>query len=341
MDWSGLVRETFGVMRRGQALWKLALVSAIQAGLYAVLMGAVIVPMTLLTQVLAQTGSSTSPLPPEFAATYLPQVLAWFSANASAIVGGVVVLMLLWAASGVFDVAATAGSISQTSALAESRDASFSQGVHDGFRVWWRTIGVLALAAVPALISLVGVAAATVLTVTIPIAQGHAPSVVAIGAGNAMNSLLSTVAGIVGIPLGVIAQLGLRYVVLDDMQPKRAWVSGWRLAKTRLVDVVLMYLLQAGVALAGAFAFAIVFGTLAGVLAITLAVLGGSAGSFSGAMVSVSAVGALLLLGVGLAFSVMVLLWQSVVWTLFWRRATGVEPTEGHAGPAYPEHDVR
>jgi hypothetical protein len=84
-------------------------------------------------------------------------------------------------------------------------------------------------------------------------------------------------------------------------------------------------LLQTGVVLVSAIVLAVVFTALVGVFGVIVAVLVGASHSFSGAAVFALLIGGLVLAGVGLVYSAIVLLWQTIVWTLFWRKVTGVE----------------
>jgi hypothetical protein len=331
VDWAGLVREAFVLTRRGGALWRLGAVSAVQLALYMLLMAAAVLPIVALTQVLAlsQAPGALS----LGAAESMSKTLDWFSANRIGIWAGAMLLMIVWAASGVFDVAASAGSVSQTGRLAEGRSATFTQGMRDGFRVWWRIVGLLAIAAIPALASLAVLAMVTLTTITIPITQGQQPSPEAIGLGGTVNSLLSGVLGVLGIPLGVLAQLGMRFVVFEDAGWKSAWRSASQLARDRLLDVVIVYLVQAVVVWACSTAFAALAGAMVAVVAVCVAMLVGAAHSFSGAAFFVTAMGVLVLAAVCLAAFVFLLVWQSVMWTLFWRRVRGTGPGSGvHSG---------
>jgi hypothetical protein len=322
LDWSGLLREVLLVMRRGRALWGLGAVSALQVVLYAALVFFVIVPAGALSQVLSQEYSAQPGLSQGAVIDLLPSVLGWLQTNENAILTGVVALVVLWAASGVFDIAATAGSISQAALIAESRQASFVQGVRDGFRVWWRTVGLLAISAIPSLVSMAVLAAVMLITVTIPLAQGHAPSPSAISVGTTANSLISVVLAVVAVPLGVLVQLGLRFVVLDGKTWKSAWSGAIDLARTHPADVVVAYLLQTAAVAVGALVFAIAFGAVSVALGLLVAILTG-AQSFGAVVSSIALAGACVLAVAGTAFMVLVLVWQSVIWTVFWRRGSG------------------
>jgi hypothetical protein len=339
VDWAGLVREAFALARRGTALWRLGAVSVVQLVLYTLMLSAAVVPLAVLSETLAVAQSPDAAVPLGVLEV-LSRALSWVSDHRLGIAAGALSLFFVWVTSGVFDVAATAGTISQTGRLADNRSATFSQGMRDGFRAWWRTVGLLAIAAIPALISLAVLAAVTLLTITIPISRGQTPSPAAISAGSMVNSALSGVLGLVGIPLGVVAQLGMRYVVFEDAGWKSAWQNAQELAKARLADVAVMYFVQMAVVWLGSVAFALVAGSLLAVLVPSVALMVGAAHSFSGAAFFVSALGAVALAVVSIGYFILVVVWQSAAWTLFWRRIRGAAPAAPRTGASVPDAGV-
>ena len=321
-----MLRESWRIMRRTPALWGLGAISALQLGAYMLVIMGLIVPMTILTQVLVAAGSAAASggQSGQFASA-LPAVVAWIQRWTPGIVAGIVAIIVGWASLGVFDVAATVGAITQTSAVIEGRDVSVKSGMHDGFGVWWRTIGLLAIAALPSLIYLLAIAVFTLFTISIPLSLGQTPNVAAISGGNAINSVLSGVVSLVGIPLAVLVNLGLRYVAVEGLEWKSAFSSAWKVAGSRLADVALLYLLQAGVGLAAGLALGIVMGVLAAIAGGIVALLVVSAHTFSGAAMFVTLLAGLTAAVVLFAYSVAIIVWSSVLWTLFWRRLTGRE----------------
>ena len=329
MDWTGLVRDTWRIVRRERALWSLGLISAIQAGMFALIVAGLIVPMTLLTQVLVSAQLEAAvPVPGSGASlqTMLPSVVEWLQRWSGGLVAGIVVIVVVWAFFGILDVAATAGAISEASTIAEGREASTRRGMRDGFRIWWRTVGLLAIAALPSLLYLLVVALFTLFTISIPIAAGQPPNLAAMRSGDTFNGLLSTVVGFAGIPLGVLVQLGLRYAVIEGQEWKAALQSAWRLARGNLTEVVLMYLMQAGISAVAGFAFAFLIALVAIGAGVTVAGLVGAAHTFSGAAMFVTVIAGLLVSTLVLALSAALFVWLAVIWTLFWRRITGREP---------------
>ena len=328
MDWSGLLRDSWRTARRTPALWQLALVSASQVALYAVVIGGLIAPMSVLTQWLVQAQSPPGGAIPlaDMTQTYLPALLVWLTRNGPLLVVGVLGITLLWALSGVLDVAAAAGSISQTSAAVEGRHASFAEGMRHGFGVWWRMVALLAIAAMPSLLYLLAIALFMLFAVSLPLFQGHTPDLALIGIGNATNSILSLVVGLVGIPLGVLVQLGVRFVVVEGLDWRGAWSSAWMLARARAVDVVLLYLLQLAVVSVATIAFSILVGVIVAAAGIAVALSVASVHHFSDSAITLASVAVVAVLVVSFAFAVLTLIWQSVVWTMFWRRITGRDP---------------
>jgi hypothetical protein len=336
LDWSGLLRDSWRTARGTSALWQLGLVSAAQVVLYSAVIGGMIAPLTVLTQLLVQaqsplagTGASA-----EAIQASLPGLLVWLTRNGPVLAATGLGVMLLWGASGVLDVAATGGSISQTLVAVEGRRASFAAGMRDGFGAWWRMVGLLAIAAMPGLLYLLVIALFTLFAISLPMLAGRAPDLATIGVGNTASGLLSPIVGMVGIPLAVLVQLGVRFVVLEGQDWRRAWSSAWALAKTRLADVVLMYLLQLAIASVAAIAYSVVIVVIVVAAGTAVVFAVAAANGFSGTAVVLTAVAAIMVLIVSFALVVLTLVWQSVVWTLFWRRIAHTPLAHGYAPDA-------
>jgi hypothetical protein len=172
--------------------------------------------------------------------------------------------------------------------------------------------------------------------VSLPLFQGHAPDLALIGIGNAANSVLSLVAGLAGIPLGVLVQLGVRFVVVEGLDWRRAWSLAWATTRAHAVDVVLMYLLQLAMISVAAIAFSIFVGVIVAAAGIAVALGVASAHHFSDSAITLTSVAVVAVVIVSLAFAVLTLVWQSVVWTMFWRRLTGRDPLGVRSSDALP-----
>ena len=331
MDFWTITTDSWNLMRRTGAVWRLALISAVQAFLYSVIVLGLIAPMVGLTQlaIVARSGADMStPLDQpgssvQFASA-VSQAVQWVGANWALLVVGIVVITLAWVASGVLDVAATAGIITQTAASREGRPASAAAGLRDGFRIWWRTVGLLAVAALPSLVYMLSIAVFTFFTVSLPLYQGRLPEPYSLTAGSAMSAPLSTLVSFVAIPLGVLVMLGLRFAVLQDCEWREALRRAWNLARARFIDVLLMYLVVLGVTMAAIVLVGVVAGLIAIVFSIGIAIML-PVGGFSAPVIVLGAIFTIVCLLLLATTLVVALTWTSVAWTLFWRRTVGAE----------------
>jgi hypothetical protein len=260
-------------------------------------------------------------------------LLDWIAENRGLTVLAVVALFFMWVASGVLDVAASSGSIAQTVRIAEKRTSSFSAGIRIGFSVWWRVVGVLAIAAIPALAaSLIG-ALAMFSLVTVPLWQGLSPDPMQLYAAMMVQSAVNGVAGLLALPLGLLAGLGMRTIVLEDVGWREGWRDAVRLARSHLLDVLIVML----VLMASNMVLELALMVIVAVLAF----------AFGAIMLAVpqAGVGLVLLAGVlaasvGAGAFVAVTVWQSVVWTLYWRRARMMDSGSASSASATRPADV-
>jgi hypothetical protein len=326
--------DAWAVMRRTGALWRLALISSAQVVLYTFIIGGLIAPMSVLTQLIVQTQQydATNLNVPETAAVtasraQIAQVVLWLNGHWVPLGVFVFIITAIWAVFGVYDVAATAGMISQAEAATLRRRASASAGLRGGFRIWWRTVGLLAIAAMPSLIYMLVIALISFFTVSLPIYRGTLPNTAAMSASNAITVPLSSIVSIASIPLGILVALGLRYAVLEDCEWRDAFRRAWRLAKSKLAEVAIMYFVVLVVLTMLSFVMIVAIAVVVAAAAVLVALfMGGSAGVLTGGSVFVIAISALLVTAVCIGTMALMLLWQSVAWTLFWRRLTGREP---------------
>jgi hypothetical protein len=333
VDYWGVVREAWRVSRRTPALWWLGVITAAQLIVYTGIVMMLLLPMVMIPRLIVPLSLSAEGLPADsnpLTGGITPQLAAsvtdWLSANLAPLVAGMVAVILLWIVLGVFDVAAQPGLITQASAASQGEPASVSAGMRDGFRLWWRTIGLLALAALPSLLYLLVMALVTLFTVSLPLYRGELPSPGASIAANMLASPLSTLTSLAAIPLGVLVQLSLRFGVVENREWRSALGQGWRLIKTRFADVAFMYLSLLGVSLIVSIPLTVVIVIITGVAAVVAisSFAAGAGGMAMGVTAIVIGVTAMMLLM--FAVSVAWFVYQSVVWTLFWRRATGRDP---------------
>ncbi len=324
MDFKALALEAWSITRRTPALWWLGLVSAVQVVVYTGIVASITGPLAVLPQlVMAPSASPTlaeSQLQ-DLRMRVLAVVTDWLALHGGALLLGIVAVFTLWIALGVLDVASQSGLITQATASAGGRPTSFRVGMRDGFRVWWRVIGLLAITALPSLFSMVGMALVMLFTMTLPLLRGAAPDPGAAFAGNLILSPLSSLAALVSIPLGATAQLGMRDAVLSDADWRTAFRAGWKLIKMHLAEVAVVYLLVAVVGIV----VAMMAGVLLAIVGVPtiMAAFATSGGSGPTAITSGLFVVAAVSLVVLMPLAVLNYVWASCVWTLFWQRKVG------------------
>lgn len=230
----------------------------------------------------------------------------------------IVLGVLLW----VISVAARGGLIHLVNEAEEKREVRAGAGWHAGFSKWGRVFGVGFLADLP-----VGILVLVMLVFLAVIGFGAAAasqgSPDAIGAavlsaatGACCFLIVFVMAAIVlGAIFGIVKELALRYVILEDRRVMDALKTAWRDLWAKRGSFV-MYLVQIGVGIA----YGIVTGIVAFVL-ILPAVLLIAFGS--------AAIGALLILLAVLILIVPTAIYATfyhAAWTIFFRAMTGVEP---------------
>jgi len=328
VDFRALALDAWHITRRTPALWWLGLVSAAQVVVYTGIVASLTGPLVALPQLLRAPSASPAAVGSQMQVlreNILVAVSGWLAVHGMTLLFWVVMVMALWIVLGVLDVASQSGLITQAAASAQMRATSFRTGMSDGFRVWWRVVGLLAIAALPSLFSLLVMALVMLITTTLPLLRGAAPDAGAALAGNVILSPLSSLAALVSIPLGVTVQLGMRDAVLSDADWRSALSAGWRLLRTRLAEVAAVYLLVAVVGAAVAVAAVIVLAVV-GVAAVALAFATGGGLGHTAAVAGMFVLG-LVSLVVLVPLTVLDYVWASCIWTLFWQRAAGGGPT--------------
>ena len=342
MDYKALALDACKLTRRGRPLLWLGLVSAAQAVFYEAIVLALTLPLLALPQLMTSPGSSGSAAGMQLD-VWRELVLVWLTdaiaGHGTSIVVAITGVFVVWIVLGVLDVASQTGLITQAHAAENGSTPSFATGMRDGFRVWWRVVGLLAIAVLPALFSMTLLGLVVLFTMTLPLLRGQAPDPTAGLLGNAMLAPFSAIASLIGIPLGLTVQLGMRNAVLGDEDWRASFSAGWKLLRGNVIEVVVVYLLLAAVGLGVGIVVAIVV-SVVGVVAtagIVALALGGGAGTATVATVLTAMVALIGLLS--LPVTVLVFVWNSCVWTLYWSRKRadellGVTMTDGHSTSA-------
>lgn len=323
MDFKALALDAWSITRRTHATWWLGLVSVAQAGVYAVIVGSITGPLAAMPQLLPSSSLSFDAQGSQLASVRdaaRVAVTAWVTRYGTDLIVGIVVVFVVWIAIGVLDVASQAGLITQAVAAVDGRRTSFRAGMRSGFRVWGRTVGLLAIGALPGLFAMLLIGLISFLTMTLPLLLGAQPNPGAAVVGNVLASPLSALAALAGIPLGMAVQLGLRDAVLADAHWRTAFVAGWKTLKAHPAQVSVAYLLIAAVGVAVTLLAGVVLAVIVVPSAAIAFAVGGGSGptAIASGMFVLVPVSAMILL----PMTVLNYVWGSCLWTLLWRRLT-------------------
>lgn len=325
MEYKALALDAWRLTRHGRPLWWLGLVSAASALMYSLIVLAMTGPLAILPQLVVTPGTYATGVGAgvdEWRVRAVGRLSQTISAHGFSILAGITVVYVVWIVLGVFDVASQTGLITQAYAAERLQAPSFRVGMRDGFRVWWRVVGLLALSVLPSLVAMLGVGLVMLFTVSLPLLRGETPDPSAVLLGNAMLSPLSAITTLVGIPVGLTVQLGMRNAVLADEDWKASFSAGWKLLAGNFMEVALVYLLVAGVGLIVGIVAGIVISVVGGIAAVVVVsevLTGGAGGGVVLTLVAAFAVLSLLLV----PLTAVTYVWNSCVWTLYWTRKTG------------------
>jgi hypothetical protein len=220
----------------------------------------------------------------------------------------------------VLSVAARGGLIHLVNEAEEGRPVKARDGWRVGFAKWWRVFGVGFLAGLPVLLLVLVMLAIVGVSAAAAISSGSTQTVtgtlIAAFIGSACLVIVLTLPTIfLGVVLGISAELGLRYVVLHDRRVMDSLKQGWRDLWSKRGSF-LMYLIQIGVGIG--------FGIVVSIIAVIMVVPGALlavAGAWPLAVL-LSVVAVLLLIVPSAAYST----FYSAVWTIFFRKMSGMEP---------------
>jgi len=258
--------------------------------------------------------------------TWVSQAQLVYQQYAPLIWLGLWIALLIIIAIVVVSVAARGGLVHLANEADEGRPVRAGAGWRVGFAKWWRVFGIGFLASLPmillALIFSGVVAVAVVAWLRSPTPLSLGPDIISTFIVAACGLFVLTVIGIfLGITLGIASELGLRYAVLNDRGALDSLKQGWRDLWTKR-GAFKLFAIQLGLGILFAIAMGIVGSILAGPNLVVSTAAGVRVANPAGA---------------GLTFLLIVpaavyAAFYSVVWTLFFRRMTGMQP-EAAAAP--------
>ena len=210
---------------------------------------------------------------------------------------GLVVIGLVW---WILSVAARGGLVHAVNAIEEGAPFTLGAAWNAGFGRFWSLFGLGLLLSLPVLIVGLVMAAAILIPLVAPLLRGGTP-----GVGAAVPICGSLAIGvplllILGVVLGLLHELALRFVMLYGMGTVEAIRESWRAFRGRMKDTFLMWLINLGLNVAAGLVLAIPLVIIL-IMVIIPAVIAGAAGRWAlfaavlGVLFFVAMVGAVLL----------------------------------------------
>ncbi len=273
------------------------------------------------------TGTGSNP----FTSTPGTAALRFLEQNLGLVIIGFLVLFLIGLLLWIVSIAARGGLIHLANEAEAGREVRAADGWGTGFHKWGRLFGIEFLAALPVLLLVFVLAGVVGVGAAVALRSGSTQALTRTLGGLACGGLLvavvfGLVAVVLGVILGIVAQVALRYAVLQDMRVMDSLRQGWRDLWSRR-GVFTMWIILVGVGIA--------YGIAVGIVALILVVPAVLAIVITRAWV-VGAGLILLAILVLIVPSSMYAAFYHTTWTLFFRRMTGMEPLAAVAYPAPP-----
>ncbi len=255
-----------------------------------------------------------------------------------ALIAGLMLLVLVGLVMSVFSVAARGALIVGVNRIEEGLTPALGTLWAAGFSRFWTLVGLDILLRLPVvavmLFVLVGVfapLAGTLFSGGAPGAEVFVPVCGSLAIGVPLLMALSFV-------LGIMDLVARRYVMLSGQGAIQAAGNSWRFFRARFKDTFLMWLINAGLNMAAAFVVAIPFV----IIAIAVAIPAGVAAASKnwGMLFPVAGVAFVLIMLVSFAYAAIWGTFTSALWTVFFRRVTGMEQPQVLAqtiAPAFAE----
>jgi hypothetical protein len=252
------------------------------------------------------------------------------------IVVGTLLLIVIGIAWWILSVAARGGLVFAVNEIEDGRPMRLGAAWNAGFARFWSIFGVAFILALPVFVLMMVVLLLIFVPVMVPLLRGDSP-----GPG-----VLAPICGtlIIGVPLlivmslvlSLLSELALRYVMLSGHGAMSAIGESWRAFRSRFKDTALMWLIGMGLNMAAGFALAIPLVILT-IVAIVPAVIAGAVGKWAVA-IATGAVAFLLIMALSFAFTAVWGTFSSALWTVFFRRFTGMEvlPQAAESVPLSP-----
>lgn len=263
---------------------------------------------------------------------FLDTVQQWLPALIAA--GALLLLIsLVW---GVLGIAARGGLIVGVNSIEQGGKPAAGALWSAGFSRFWSLLGLEILLRLPVAVVVLAVMAGVLLPLFGSLSDGRQPG------AEVIAPICGSVA--IGIPvmlvltfvLGIMELIAKRYVMLGGQGALQAAGNSWRFFRARFKDTFLMWLINGALNIAASLVL-IVPGLIIGVVIAVPAIMAVASESWE-ALVPVAGIGLVLIMLLSFAYSAIWGTFTSALWTVFFRKVTGMEAPsiETVAAPVAP-----
>lgn len=247
------------------------------------------------------------------------------------VVLGMMIVGFVW---WILSIAARGGLVYAVNEIESGRPFTLGASWNVGFGRWWRLFGLSVLLSLPMLV-LVLLFLLGIFAPLLPFLFAHTrPSAAVVAPICGVVAIGVPVMIVVGFVLGMMYVLGIRFVVLAGLGVMDSAREAWRMLRARLKDTILMYLINIGMNIAAGLVVGIPLAIVAAVIAVP-GIVAGIAGHW-GVAAGAVAIAALVIMAVSLLYTGIWGTFTSALWTIFYRRVTGMEVVAPPAPAGYP-----
>ena len=237
---------------------------------------------------------------------------------------GALILFAVWLVWVLLGVGARAGLIHAVNEIEQGRTVRLRDAWSAGFHHFWPVLGLAVLLALP----MVVVGGAMLLAIVVPLvgslAAGRDPGLELIApmcGGVLIGVLLLSVATFF---LGILHLMAMRYIVLGNRGVFDSLRAAWAALRNRFKEHLLIWLINWGLNVAASIAISIPI-VVVWVVAILPGILSARDGNW-GALAGTIAVAVIITMILSLLYTAIWGVFTSALWTVFFRKLTGMEP---------------
>lgn len=245
-----------------------------------------------------------------------------------------VMLVVIGIVFAILRVAARGGLVFAVNEIELGRGYTLGGAWSAGFSRFWSLLGLSIVLTLPLALIGMGLALLMVVPMLPALLRGDAPtpeSFIPLCGASLIGVPLLIVGGVV---LGIMHQLGDRYLMLDGVGVFDAAGAAWQTVRTRVKDALIMWFVNLGLNIAAGIVVAIPVIIIA-VGLIVPAVFTVREGSY-GALIGLSVAAVVLVTVVLMFFTAIWGTFTSALWTVFFRKVTGREALTQTAVPGAP-----